>query len=248
MAQEKVAIITGAAGGFGQEISLTLAQEGIKIAAVDINLSNTEQLVENIKRTGGEAESFEADVSSKNSLEKLLENVLKSFSKVDILVNNAGITLAKAATEVTEEEWKKVLDVNLKSVFFASQIVGKKMIEQGGGNIVNISSVNAIVAENNSVVYSVSKTGIVAVTRNLAREWARYNIRVNAVAPGYAHTPLTNFLIEDEKIYQAFLRRIPMRRLCTPRDVAQGVLFLVSDASSYITGHVLVIDGGQTTV
>lgn len=245
--REQVAVVTGAAGGFGKEIALTLAQSGMKIAVMDKNVSGAEKLAENILDLGYEAAAFETDVSSVKSLRDSFNKIIDKFGRIDVLVNNAGIALSKPAIEVTEEEWVKILDINLKAAFFASQFAGREMIKNGGGNIVNIASINAIVAENNTAVYSLSKTGLVSLTRSLAREWAKYNIRVNAIAPGYAKTPLTETLLENEEIHQTILKRIPMRRFCTTRDVAQGVSFLVSEASAFITGHVLVLDGGQTT-
>ncbi|MCL6635989.1 MAG: SDR family oxidoreductase, partial [Peptococcaceae bacterium] len=206
------------------------------------------KMVRDLSRSlGKEAKAFQADVARVAQVKKVFAGVREEFGRVDILVNNAGVTLGKPALEVTEEEWDRVIDINLKGAFFAAQAAGREMMAQGGGNIVNISSVGALVAEKNTAVYSLSKAGLITLTRNLAREWAGYNIRVNAVAPGYARTPLTEFIMKDEKTYNAILKRVPLRRLCTAEDVARAVLFLVSEASSFITGHVLVVDGGQST-
>lgn len=244
----KLSIVTGGGGGFGQEISLTLARAGSAIAVVDMDEERAEEVAGQVREAGGQAQAYKVDITSIPEITELMERVKKRFQRIDILVNNAGVTLGKPVEEVTEQDWCRVMDINLKGTFFMAQAAGREMIIHGGGNIVNIASINYKVAEINTAVYSTSKTGIVAITRNLAREWARHNIRVNAVAPGYARTPLTEFVMEQEKILNAFLRQIPLRRLCTPQDVAEAVLYLVSDAAAYVIGHVLSVDGGRTII
>lgn len=243
----KVAIVTGGGGEFGREISLTLARSGSAVAVADVDEAKAENVARQVRAAGGEAHPFQVNISSVDQIEKLFAKVKEVYQGVDFLVNNAAITMGKPALEVTEMDWSNVMDINLKGTFFMSQAAGKEMISRGGGNIVNIASISSLVAEKNTVAYSTSKTGVIAITRNLAREWARYNIRVNAVAPGYARTPMTQFLMEQEKIYNSFIKRIPLRRLCTAADVAQAVFFLISEASAFITGHILTVDGGQTT-
>lgn len=244
---EKVAIVTGGGGGFGREICLTLAREGAVLAVVDKDPVKAAEVAGQIQDLGKDAAAFELDISKVDQINSMIKKVIERFRSVDILINNAGVTLGKPAVEVTENDWTRVIDINLKGAFFTAQAAGKEMINGGGGNIVNIASVNSFIAEINASVYSLSKAGLVNLTRSLAREWAMYNVRVNAVAPGYARTPLTEFLMEQEKMVSSFLKHIPLRRLCTAGDVAQAALYLVSDASSYVTGQVLVVDGGRTT-
>ncbi|MHB8919306.1 MAG: SDR family NAD(P)-dependent oxidoreductase, partial [Desulfocucumaceae bacterium] len=239
---KKVATVTGGGGGFGREISLTLARAGALLAVVDKDLVKAEEVARQVQALGSDAAAFELDISKVDQIKAVVEKVIGKFGGVDILINNAGVTLGKPVVEVTEDDWTRIMDVNFKGPFFMAQAAGQEMIKRGGGNIVNISSVNAFIAEINTAVYSASKAGLINLTRSLAREWAKYNVRVNAVAPGYARTPLTEFLMEKEKMVNSLLKRIPLRRLCTAGDVAQAVLYLVSDVSSFVTGQVIVVD------
>lgn len=245
--KDKVAVVIGGGGEFGRAISLALAQSGAFTIVADNVLAKAEEVSRQILSLGGKSAALEVDVSDVDRLSTLMDTTTAKHHSLDILVNSTGVTLGKPATEVAELDWENVMDINLKGSFFAAQAAGRVMIRLGGGNIVNIASISAHLAEINTAVYSASKAGVVSLTRSLAREWARHNVRVNAVAPGYARTPMTEALMQDEKVYNSFLRRVPLRRLCTPQDVAQSVLFLASDNSSFITGHVLVLDGGQST-
>jgi len=243
----KVAVVAGGGGGFGREISLTLARAGALVVVADNVAAKAGEIAEEIRVQGGKAVPVDMDVTQSHRLTAIMEDIADTYDGLHVFVNSSGVTLGKPAVEVDEQDWARVIDINLKGSFFAARAAGRQMIRRGGGSIVNIASTSAVLAEINTAVYAVSKAGVVALTRNLAREWARYNIRVNAVAPGYARTPLTESLMRDEKTYQAFLRRIPLRRLCTPQDVARAVLFLAGGDASFVTGHVLMVDGGQST-
>jgi len=243
----KLAVVTGGGGEFGREISLILARAGAAVAVLDRDPDRAGEVAALLRSRGHESEAFQVDIQDVGRMDRVMAEIKEKFNRVDILVNNAGVTLGRPALEVTEQEWDRIININLKGAFFAARAAAREMAVRGGGGIVNIASIGALVAEKNTAVYSLSKAGLVAMTRNLAREWAVYNIRVNAVAPGYARTPLTEFVMKDEKFCNALLKKVPLRRFCTAPDVAQAVLFLVSDASSFITGHTLVVDGGQST-
>lgn len=173
-------------------------------------LAKAEEAAGQILSLGAEAAALELDVCSSDRLERVMRDITAQYHGLDILVNSTGVALGKPAVEVTEQNWARVMDINLKGSFFTAQAAGREMIRLGGGSIVNIASISAHLAEINTVVYSVSKAGVVALIRNLAREWAKYNIRVNAVAPGYARPPMTEAFMRDEKIYNSFLRRVPL--------------------------------------
>jgi NAD(P)-dependent dehydrogenase (short-subunit alcohol dehydrogenase family) len=186
------------------------------------------------------------DVSDTDAARRLVEQVVGAAGRLDVLVNNAGTAVTKDALSVTEEEFDKVMAVNLRAYFFLAQAAARKMVEQGGGKIINVASIFGLVGSRSILPYCVSKGGVVLMTKALALEWARYNIRVNAVAPGYVKTSMNETELSDEKILSAILRRIPLRRLGTAEDVAGLVLYLASDASDYVTGAVFTVDGGWT--
>ncbi|MCL2338177.1 MAG: SDR family oxidoreductase, partial [Firmicutes bacterium] len=166
--QGKLSIVTGGGGGFGREISLTLARSGSTVAVVDINESQAAEVAKQIRAEGGQAEPFKVDITNIQEVKGFIERLVEKFQKIDILINNAGATLGKPAVEVIEEDWYRVMDINLKGTFFMAQAAGREMIVGGGGNIVNIASISGLVAEINTSVYSTSKTGVIAITRNLA--------------------------------------------------------------------------------
>lgn len=245
--KNKVAIITGARRGMGRTHALILAKAGAKVVVSDISLEDCQKVVEEIKKEEGEAIAVKCDVTQKKEVEEMVKKAVDSFGKVDILVNNAGIVEFKPFLEISEEDWDKTLNINLKGYFLCAQAAAKEMAKQKSGVIVNIASVamgQLGVGFPNIVHYCASKGGIAAMTEALALELAPYNIRVNAVAPGVIDTPMAEQTKEDPKVMEGTLARIPLHRMGRPEEVSNLVLFLASDASSYMTGSVVVIDGG----
>ncbi len=238
----KVALVTGAAQGIGRAIALILAQKGADIVVSDINLEKAEETVREIETIGRRAIAIRADVANTNDVERMVEAILGRFGQIDILVNNAGITRDKLILRMTEEDWDAVLNVNLKGTFNCTKAVVRHMSKQRRGKIVNIASVVGEMGNVGQANYSASKAGVIGFTKTIAREFAQRGINVNAIAPGYIETPMTEVL--PEKVKEELRRMIPMGRLGRPGDVAEAVLFLVSEASRYITGQVLNVNGG----
>lgn len=244
----KVAIVTGARQGMGKAHAFTLAEAGAKVVISDLSLADCQKVAEEIeKKYSVKTLAIKCDVSQKEEVENLVKETINQFKKIDILVNNAGICQNKPFLELTEEDWEKTININLKGEFLMAQEVAKEMIKQKSGSIINIASI-AMGQEGigflNLVHYCASKGGVVGMTEAMALELAPYNIRVNAVAPGIIETPMINFLKTDSQSLENSLSRIPLRRLGKPEEVSNLVLFLASDESSYITGSTLVIDGG----
>jgi 3-oxoacyl-[acyl-carrier protein] reductase len=240
----KVAIITGAGQGIGREIALLLAKSGAKIAAIDVS-DKVFEVSKDIKALGQESLGIKCDVSNSGEVEEAVRKIVEKFNRVDILVNNAGIYPFKPFTEMTEQEWGRVLDVNLNGTFYFTRAVIPKMMEQKKGKIINVASVaGSVVGFTNLAHYSASKAGIVGFTRALALEVARHGINVNAVSPGPILTPGTKIL--GEEVYEQIKKSIPLGRWGKPEEIAYLVLFLASDESDFITGQNIIIDGGYT--
>ena len=240
----KTAIVTGSARGLGREIALSLAQSGCSLVLADIVYP--EETAKQIREIGSHCVSIRVDVSDEIEVKNLVRKVLDKYEKVDILVNNAGISqLSYTPTEdLPVEEWDKIIRVNLKGTFLCCKYIGKQMIESGGGSIINISTTAGITGVSRAPAYCASKAGVVLLTKSLALEWAKYHIRVNAIAPHYLETELTEGLRASEKVYDGLIKQIPMKRFGKPEDIIGAVLLLSSPASSYITGSVIVVDGG----
>ena len=240
----KVAIVTGAAQGIGRGIVLALAKEGAKVVVSDVS-DKIADVVREIESLGSEALAAKANVADSKETEGMAKAAIKKFGRIDILVNNAGIYPFKPLVEMKEEDWDRVMGVNLKGVFNCTKAVLPKMIEQKSGNIINISSIaGTVLGYLNLVHYSASKGGVLGFTRSAALELAQYRIRVNAIAPGAVETPGTK--VVGEEALKQVEQTIPQKRVGQPDDIANLVVFLASDDSSYITGQLIVVDGGFT--
>ena len=239
--KDKVVVITGGAGGIGKEIALMFSKEKAKVVIFDVNkelLSQTEKELNSYSEVLG----LLVDVVSLDDVEKNINKVIDKFSRVDILVNNAGITRDSLVLRLSENDWDKVLAVNLKGAFNCIKSSAKFMVKQRYGRIINISSIIGIMGNPGQVNYGASKAALIGVTKTLSKELGSRNITVNAIAPGYIDTAMTQRL--GDKVKEEMFSRIPLRRFGTPSDVANAVLFMASNDASYINGQVLVVDGG----
>jgi 3-oxoacyl-[acyl-carrier protein] reductase len=238
----KVALVTGGAQGIGKVTALLLASNGAHVAVSDINMEGAVQAAKDIESLGRKGLALEGDVSHPADAERIVGETVEQLGGIDILVNNAGITRDRLLLRMTEEDWDAVLNVNLKGTFNCTKAAVRHMIKHKSGKIVNIASVVGEMGNAGQANYAASKAGIIGLTKSIAREYAQRGIRVNAIAPGYIETPMTEAL--SDKVKEELKAQIPMARLGTPMDVANAVYFLVSDASSYITGQVLNVNGG----
>ncbi|MCK4363570.1 MAG: 3-oxoacyl-[acyl-carrier-protein] reductase [Candidatus Aminicenantes bacterium] len=241
--QGRTSIVTGASQGIGKAIALDLSREGVEVILVDIQKEKLEEVADEIRENKGKAAVFAADVSRMDEAMEVVEAVVKSSKKIDHLVNNAGITRDNLLMRMKEEEWDSVLNVNLKGVFNFSKAVIRNMINNRYGRIVNISSIVGLIGNVGQCNYSASKAGVIGFTKSLAREVASRGITVNAVAPGYIATPMTESL--PESVQQKFRDWIPVKRFGTPEEITHAVKFLLSDEAAYITGQVINVNGGM---
>jgi len=242
--QGQVAIVTGATAGIGKAIALAFAKNGATVFAIGTNQERGAQVAQEAKElTGRDSILFlQADISDKTQVDQLMQNCLTQYGKIDILVNNAGITRDGLFMKMSEEDWDKVLDVNLKSCFYTCQAVIRPMMKARTGRIINVSSVVGLIGNPGQTNYAASKAGMIGFSKSLAKEIASRNITVNCIAPGFIDTQMTDFLQGDKR--EALLNSIPMKRMGTPEDVAACALFLASPDCGYMTGQVLTVDGG----
>jgi 3-oxoacyl-[acyl-carrier protein] reductase len=246
MLEGKTALITGASRGIGKSIALRFAKEGANIALTNIAYDEEfKSAVEEIEKLGVKAKGYVSNAANFNESQKLIDEVVKDFSKIDILVNNAGITRDTLLMRMTEEQWDSVIAVNLKSVFNVTKAVLQTMLKQKNGSIINMSSVVGVSGNAGQSNYSASKAGIIGFTKSIAREVGSRSIRCNAIAPGFIITEMTDKLPADVK--NEWINKIPLRRGGTTDDVANTALYLASDLSSYVTGQTIQVCGGMLT-
>lgn len=239
----KTAVVTGAARGIGRTIAEELAKEGADLAVCDLKEEWLADTLAAVKALGRKAKGYGVDVSNSAAVNGMIDDVAKTFGRVDVMVNNAGITKDTFLVRMSDEDWDQVIAVNLRGTFLFSRAVTKPMMKQKSGVIVNIASVIGLIGNAGQCNYAASKAGVIALTKSTAKELASRNVRVNAVAPGFIETKMTEVL--SEEIRNKMLEVIPMKRFGTPADVAKTVVFLASDASSYVTGQVITVSGGM---
>ncbi|MBF7082876.1 SDR family oxidoreductase [Desulfallas sp. Bu1-1] len=242
----KTAIVTGAASGLGQQIAIGVAAYGANVVAVGSPRHGAEKTIEEIKKIGGKAIGLQVDVSNAAEVKQMAQYALDEFGAIDIAYNVPGINVRKEALDLTEEEWDRVIKVNLKGVYLCAKTIGEVMVKQRRGRMINMSSIFGTVCMKRQVAYATSKGGINQMTKVLAVEWAPYGVTVNAIAPAYMKTPLVRQVMEDKEWYEDVKSRNAMQRLGEPEEIIGPAVFLGSDASSFITGTILYVDGGWT--
>ncbi len=243
---DKVAIITGAASGIGRATAILFAKEGGKVVVADKNEVGGNETVDLIRSDGGQAIFNYVNVTSATDIQGMVKTTINTYGKLNILVNNAGIAIRLPVVDLSEEDWDRNIDVNLKSIYLSSKYAIPRMIENSGGSIVNIASIYGIVGGRIRAAYAASKGGVVNLTRSMALDYALHKIRVNCVCPGFVNTPLLKNILKNKEEYQALADLHPMGRLGDMLEIALGVLYLASDESSFVTGIALPIDGGYT--
>jgi dehydrogenase/reductase SDR family protein 4 len=244
--KDKVALVTGGSRGIGKAIAVGLARAGADVALASRKLPDLEKVAKEISGTGRKSLAVATHVGRLEEINNLVGKVKEEFGRIDILVNNAGTNpTMDQAIDIGERAWDSVMNLNLKGLFFLSQSVAKLMQEQGGGKIINVASIEGI-TPGILPVYAISKAGVIMATKVMAQQWAKYNIRVNAIAPGLTKTRFSEALWGNPDILQFAMMRTPMGRVAEPEEMVGAVIFLASDASAYVTGQVLAVDGGAT--
>ncbi|MDE2998133.1 MAG: glucose 1-dehydrogenase [Gemmatimonadota bacterium] len=248
--EDKVVMVTGAGSGIGRAVALAVAEAGAHCVPCELPERNrdVEGVCAEIERLERRALPVSLRLPDLDSIERAVERAVTEMGRIDVLVNNAGVNIPRDALEVDEADWDAVMDVNLKGLFFMSQRAGRRMVNAGGGKIVNIASQNGVIGYYRRAAYCSSKAGVVNLTRVLALEWAPHGITVNAVGPTFILTPLTQSTFDDPTLREDLLKRIPLGRVGRPEDVVGAVVFLASPAADLITGHTLLVDGGWTAV
>jgi len=242
--QNKTAIITGAGSGIGKQIALSLAKNNANVVIAEWSKKNGQAVEKQIIKQGGQGFFIKTDVSNASQIKQMVQNTIKKFKTIDILVNNAGIVKFSPLHKTTEEDWDKILSINLKGVFLCSKAVLPTMLEKKQGKIINISSIAGLVGFKNTGAYCASKGGIIALTREMALEYAPKKININCIAPGIIKTAMTKQMLANKKQKQILQNSTPYPRLGEPQDIAQAVLYLASQDSNFVNGTVLTVDGG----
>ena len=243
---DKIAIVTGARRGMGKAIALTLGEAGANVVVSDVvGGGELDSVAAEIRKLGRRSLAVQADTACKADVDGMVQRVMDEFGGIDILVNNAGVFMNVPLLELREEDWDRILNVDLKGYHLCCQAVGKIMVEQKKGCIINIASRNSVKANEGHGAYCAAKAGVAMLTKVLARELGRYNVRVNAVSPGIARTELSRPMWSDPEFMKQLVSVVPLGRMAEPSEIASVVLFLASSASSYITGHNILVDGGR---
>ncbi|MFD2922303.1 SDR family NAD(P)-dependent oxidoreductase [Halobacillus naozhouensis] len=246
--ENKSVVVTGGSKGIGKSIALAFAEHGSKVLIVGRNETDLLQTVNELKQHNPDCSYISADLTNVDEIRQMIDQAVSRMGSLDVLVNNAGVNITKPALEITEENWDQVLDINLKASFFCSQKAAEYMVPNGEGKIINIASQMAFVGYWNRASYCSSKGGMVQLTKALAVEWAEHHVNVNAVAPTFIETELTEKMFEDKAFEKDVYSRIPLGKLADPKDVAGAVLYLSSNVSKFITGDTIKVDGGWTAI
>jgi NAD(P)-dependent dehydrogenase (short-subunit alcohol dehydrogenase family) len=242
----KVAIVTGGSGGFGKAVSIGLAVHGADVVVTSRTLASLEETAAEVRKQGKKALPISCDVSDPKSVEAMVKRAVDEFGKIDILITSAGIAMRSPAEEFPINDWQKVMDVNVKGTYLCCQAAGRVMIKQGGGKIITVSSIRGLLGHPGGYsAYGTSKGAVSLLTKQLAIEWAKYKINVNSIAPCIFWTPLTEPILNDKKLYDIFMSRIPWGRAAEPEDFIGAAVYLSSNASEFVTGDILYVDGGS---
>ena len=242
----KTAIVTGASSGIGWATAVMLAKAGVNVALAARRIEKLEEVAKEIEKIGQKALPVQVDVTNKEDIKKMVAETVKTFGKIDILVNNAGVLDYKNFLDIDDENWNKVLDVNLRGYLWTAQAVAKEMAKNKSGKIVNIASIAGLAAFPQIAVYNISKAAVIMLTKSMATELGPIGINVNAIAPGMIETEMTEGMLKDPKTVKGFVDKIPLGRTGKAEEIAATVAFLASDLASYITGELVVVDGGWT--
>lgn len=243
---DKLAVVTGAGRGIGRALSIGLAEAGADVVLLSRTRNDLEDVASEIEKLGRKAYIIPTDITSREEIRKAIAYIEDQKRSIDILINNAGMNIRSTALEVTDQEWQTIMDTNLKSAFMMSQETGKHMKEKNQGKIINIASVAGYVALRTGVVYASTKAAMIQMTKVLAMEWGKYNINVNSIGPWYFKTPLTAELLQNEEYVNDILAVTPLKRIGELEELVGPAVFLSSDASNYITGQTIFVDGGMT--